>query len=57
MSYSIKEVKELLNDIQDLQTLEASEWNQDERKGVQQAISRRKNSWRKKLLWLRIMKR
>lgn len=47
MSYSIKEVKELLNDIQDLQTLEASEWNQDERKGVQQAISRRKKQLEK----------
>jgi len=47
MTHSIKEVKALLKEIQDLKTLDASEWNEDERKGVQQAIASRRKQLEK----------
>ena len=43
MGQSIKEIKALLQSIDSIEALDAHEWNQDTRKGVQQALlSRRK---------------
>lgn len=47
MAHSIKEVKALLKEIHNLKALDASEWNKDERKGVQQAIASRRKQLEK----------